>query len=192
MRRAGLLLWAAVIAVVACTVIAGVSTWWLTESKPTCLEERSIEVSVEDATLHYQERLVWSEGRFSEIAKDEQEFMSSRKEQFSRELSGSADGTKHADNFSFKLDRGARATVMQCDVHGAMIGKSYFTFRWLLDPLRLDFIDHHFVASRSGLFWQGNVSSVPTTITLRLPLRDAVYGAWHHPNGHCHAHVWLE
>ena len=184
------MLWAGAIAIVACAVMAG--AWWLTESRPACLEKRSIEVSVEGATLHYQEKLVWSESRFSEIAKNEQKFVSSRKEQLSRELSGSADKSTYADNFSFSLEREGRMTVMSCDVHGAMIAESYFTFRWLLDPLGLDFIDSKFTESNDGLFWDGDIRGTHTTITIELPPKDAIYGAWHHPNGHCHAHVWLE
>jgi len=61
---------------------------------------------------------------------------------------------------------------------------------WLLRPLGLDFIDNDFSESKDELFWGGLVDNVSTTVKIMLPPKDSVYSAWHHPNGHCHAHVW--
>lgn len=72
-------------------------------------------------------------------------------------------------------------------------GDEHATFFWLLRPLGLDFIDNDFQESEKGLFWEGFVNGVPTTVTIQLPTVDGfVYEAWAHPIGHCHAHVWWE
>ena len=67
------------------------------------------------------------------------------------------------------------------------------TFFWLLRPLGLDFIDSDFEESEKGLFWEGLVNGIPTSVSVDLPAIDrSVYEAWQHPVGHCHAHVWWE
>ena len=44
--------------------------------------------------------------------------------------------------------------------------------------------------SKEGLFWEGKVDGIPTSITIELPLQETAYKAWEHPVGHCHGHVW--
>jgi len=83
--------------------------------------------------------------------------------------------------------------VLRCDIEGAVSksGNSYqSTFGWLLGPLGLDLIKDDFEESEEGLFWEGVVNSIPTTFTVELPVIDgAIYKAWAHSIGHCHAHI---
>ncbi len=184
------MLWAVVIVAIICAAIVSATAWWFTRGKPARFTERSIEVKVKGTVLCYQENLAWSESKFSEIMENKSEFKSSQESQFNECLLGSANGAKYADNFQFEFDEAGKTTLMKCDIHGAMISENYLTFKWLLSPLGLDFIDNDFAESKSGLSWEGTIKGALTTIVIKLPLRDTVYGAWHHPNGHCHAHVW--
>ena len=91
------------------------------------------------------------------------------------------------------IDEKKKATVLKCDIHGAISeseGEYYATFKWLLVPLGLDFIDDNFKESKEGLSWEGEVGGIQTGITIKLPPQESVYEAWKHPVGHCHGHVW--
>lgn len=200
-RRKALTKLQVTIVIVAVVFIAaiGVYAWWATKRGPAPPFEprenpvrRDIKVETEGMVLHYQEELFWSESQFSEIFGNQNEFSSGLIENFTESLSAYS---KHAENIAVIFNEARKSAVLRCDVHGAISksGNRYTaTFFWLLKPLGLDFIDSNFKESKEGLSWEGVVSGIPTTITLEFPPQDAVYAAWHHPNGHCHAHVWWE
>jgi hypothetical protein len=188
-----------VIATIVCAVVIGVYAWWATKPElapPFELEENPVGINIKveavGAVLHYQEELFWSESQFSEIVGNQNEFSAGLIENFTESLSAYS---KHAENITVIFNEARKSAVLRCDVHGAISksGNRYTaTFFWLLKPLGLDFIDSNFKESKEELSWEGVVSGIPTTITLEFPPRDDVYAAWHHPNGHCHAHVWWE
>ena len=94
-------------------------------------------------------------------------------------------------NIEFEEDR--NSTVFRSDIHEAVRkndNSHRATFKWLLTPLGLDFIDDNFKESKNGLSWEGTINNIPTNISLKFPLQESVYAAWEHPVGHCHAHVW--
>ena len=68
-----------------------------------------------------------------------------------------------------------KATVFKCDIHGAISeseGEYYATFKWLLVPLGLDFIDDNFKEFEEGLSWEGEVGGIQTGITIKLPSQE--------------------
>jgi hypothetical protein len=180
-----------------CTVVIGVSIWWITKPKPSPLfhlKENAVEINIkveaEGVVLHYQEERFWSDDQFLKILQNKDEFKSNLTEQFNESLSTYG---KHMYNVNVEFNETKKSTILKCDVHDAASksGKDYYaTFEWLLEPLGLDFIDSHFKESKNGLSWEGAVHDIPTTVLAQLPPRDSIYEAWHHPNGHCHAHAW--
>jgi len=102
---------------------------------------------------------------------------------------------EYAVGADVEFDETKKATVLKCDVHDAIResdGEYYATFKWLLSPLGLSFIENKFEESKGGLSWDGEVGGIPTSITIKLPPQESVYAAWERlPSpGHCHGHVW--
>jgi len=175
------------IAIIICIVVIGVSVWWITKPKPSPLfhlkenaAKINIKVEAEGAVLHYREELFWSDAQFSEILRNENEFESNLTEQFNESLSMYGEHEEHAVNVNVTFNEAEKSTTLTCDIEGAMINSDYFTFRWLLDPLGLDFIVNKFQESEKELFWEGTIKGVPTSIIISFPF----------PINHCHAHVW--
>jgi len=152
-----------------------------------------IEVRAEGTILHYRKESFWNEIKFSEIMENKTDFISDLIQNFNESLSVYGEGGERGTNAQVEINEKNKSTVLRCDVHGAIrkSGNSYHaTFFWLLRPLGLDFIDDHFEESREGLSWEGSVSGIQTTITIKLPPRNVAYAAWQRSIGHCHAHVW--
>lgn len=152
-----------------------------------------IEVRAEGTILHYRKESFWNEIKFSEIMENKTDFISDLIQNFNESLSVYGEGGERGTNARVEINEKNKSTVLRCDVHGAIrkSGNSYHaTFFWLLRPLGLDFIDDHFEESREGLSWEGSVSGIQTTITIKLPPQNVAYAAWQRPIGHCHAHVW--
>jgi len=156
--------------------------------------ERIIKVEAHGIVLHYQNESFWSGDEMPRLLENKDEFSSKQIEKFINDLSRRGEGGEHAPNANVEFNEGRKSTILTCDIHGAVWegGNSYHaTFFWLLRPLELDFIDNDFEESEKGLFWDGSVNGVPTTVSVELPTIDSfVYEAWSHPIGHCHAHVW--
>ena len=155
-----------------------------------------IGVETEDVVLHYQNESYWEEGQYPVILQNKAKFSSDLIVKFIEDVSTHGEKCEEVTNANVEFNQGKRSTILKCDIHGAIskTGNSYHaTFFWLLRPLGLDFIDDHFEESKRGLYWQGSVNDISTTITVELPAIDGfVYEAWEHPVGHCHAHVWWE
>jgi hypothetical protein len=155
-----------------------------------------VRVETEGVVVHYQNESYWEEGQYSIILQNRAKFSSDLIAGFVEDVSKHGEKCEHVDSAYVEFNEEERSTILQCDIHGAIsrTGDSYHaTFFWLLRPLGLDFVDNHFEESETGLFWQGSVDGVPTTVTVELPTIDgSVYKAWEHPVGHCHAHVWWE
>jgi len=152
-----------------------------------------IEVRAEGTILHYQKESFWNETKFSEIMENKTDFIFDLIKNFNESLSVCGEGGERAINAQVEINEKNKSTILRCDIYGAIrkSGNSYHaTFFWLLRPLELDFIDDHFEESREGLSWEGSVSGIQTTITIKLPPQNVAYVAWQHPIGHCHAHVW--
>jgi hypothetical protein len=153
-------------------------------------------VETEDLVLHYQNESYWEEGKYSLILQDQAKFSSDLISKFVEDISTHGEKSEEVANANVKLNEVNKSTILECDICGAISrtdNNYHATFFWLLRPLGLDFIDDHFEESEKGLFWQGSVDSIPTTITVELPtINGFVYKAWEHPIGHCHAHVWWE
>jgi len=152
-----------------------------------------IEVRAEGTILHYRKESFWNEIKFSEIMENKTDLISDLIQNFNESLSVYGEGGERGTNAQVEINEKNKSTVLRCDVHGAIrkSGNSYHaTFFWLLRPLGLDFIDDHFEESREGLSWEGSVSGIQTTITIKLPPQNVAYAAWQRSIGHCHAHVW--
>jgi len=155
--------------------------------------KEDILVRVEGTVLHYQKKSFWNEDAFLKILKKRDEIELSQIKRFKDDLFKYGEGGEYATSFDVKFDKVEKSITLRCDVTGAVskTGNNYrATFMWLLRPLGLDFIDNDFSESKDELFWGGLVDNVSTTVKIMLPPKDSVYSAWHHPNGHCHAHVW--
>ena len=185
----------ALTAICVCAVLigVGVSPLWAAQSgvvPETGLLENNITVEVEGTIIHYQKQSFWNESEFSAILKNKEEFKTSMIENFKKELSTYRERDEQAVNAEVVFDEERKSTILTCDIQGAMLRSGYFTFRWLLDPFKLDFIDDKFKESKEGLSWDGEVDGIPTNISIKLPSQKTVYAAWEQPVGHCHAHVW--
>jgi hypothetical protein len=154
------------------------------------LLKKVIKVKAEGIILNYQALSAWEESKFSEILQSKEDFKSKQIEQFNKQLSRY---NLYATNYEMEFDESEKTTLLKCEVRDAVSksGNRYTArFQWLLEPLGLDFIEDHFKKHRDGLSWEGKVNGVPTTIIIKAPPRKSPYKAWHHPNGHCHFHVW--
>ena len=156
--------------------------------------KKIIKVRAEETVLRYQDESFWGEDEFSTILRNKGEFSSKLVDKFIEDVSERGERNEQAVNASVEFNESKRSTTLRCDIYNAISksGDSYHaTFFWLLRPLELDFLDDHFGESEEGLFWEGIVCGIPTTITIELPvIDDLVYKAWASPVGHCHAHAW--
>ena len=145
----------------------------LTPTPEEGVPEKTIRVEAEGDVLHFQETISWSEREFSRMLTDESDFSSRQIEAFNETYQ------VNADNFRVELIEEESATTLRCDVHDKYNG-NWYDFHWLLNPLRLDFLDTPFERSSSSLTWQGLIDDTPTSIALDFPF----------PIANCHAHVW--
>lgn len=175
----------------------GVSPLWAVQSEVIpeqgLLEHNIITVEVEGTIIHYQKQSFWNESEFSAILENKEEFKNVVILDFNEKMYH--ERGEYAVGADVEFDEMKKATVFKCDVHDAIResdGEYYATFKWLLVPLRLDFIDDNFEESKGGLSWDGEVDGIPTNISIKLPLQETVYAAWERlPSpGHCHGHVW--
>lgn len=168
----------------------------------TAVKERVITVGVEEVTLCYREEVRWDEEGFTR----EYKAYLSDKRGYVRDLAeetaigwgryGVTIGDwrlSFRESYALETDKATYLTLLECVVEGAVSKRqtSYTArFQWLLTPLGLDFINDSFVPSKTGLSWKGELNGIPTTVVIKVPPQEADYAPWHHPNGHCHAHVW--
>ena len=188
----------ALTAICICAVLigVGVSPLWAAQSgvvPETGLLENNITVEVEGTIIHYQKQSFWNESEFSAILENKEEFKNAVIQDFDEKMYH--ERGEYAVGADVEFDETKKATVLKCDVHGAITKSddSYrATFLWLLRPLGLSFIRNKFEESKEGLSWEGEVDGIPTNIIVKLPPQESVYAAWERlPSpGHCHGHVW--
>ena len=186
----------ALTAICVCAVLigVGVSPLWAAQSgvvPETGLLENNITVEVEGTVIHYQKQSFWNESEFSAILENTEEFKNAVIQDFNEKMYH--ERGEYAVGADVEFDETKKATVLKCDVHDAIResdGEYYATFKWLLVPFGLDFIDDNFGKSKEEFSWDGEVDGIPTNISIKLPLQETVYAAWEQPVGHCHAHVW--
>ena len=172
----------------------GVSPLWAVQPgvvPETGLLENNITVEVEGTVIHYQKQSFWNESEFSAIFENNEEFKNAVIQDFNEKMYH--EQREYAVGADVEFDEMKKATVLKCDIHGAIResdGEYYATFKWLLVPFGLDFIDDNFEKSKEGLSWDGEVDGIPMNISIKLPLQETVYAAWKQPVGHCHGHVW--
>jgi hypothetical protein len=165
---------------------------------PTAMEEieQIVKVEAEGVILHYQAESRWSDYEFSNILQNRDGFRSDLIGKFTDDVLKHGERGEYVANAYVEFNEERKSTVLRCDIESA-VRKSEIkysaTFFWLLRPLGLDFIERDFEESEKGLFWEGLVNGIPTSVSVDLPaINSAVYEAWQHPVGHCHAHVWWE
>jgi hypothetical protein len=181
-----------------CTVLIGIGVSPLWAVQPgvvpeTGLLEHYITVEVEGTIIHYQKQSFWNESEFLAIFENKEEFKNAVIQDFDEKMYH--EWEEYAVGADVEFDETKKATVLKCDIHGAIResdGEYYATFKWLLVPFGLDFIDDNFEESKEGLSWDGEVAGIPTNIIVKLPPQESVYAAWERlPSpGHCHGHVW--
>lgn len=154
----------------------------------------TIKVKAKGIVLHYRDESSWREDQYPVIMENKAEISSDLITKFVDALSRHSERGEHTVNAEVEFDESRKSTILRCDIHGAVSERDdsyYAVFSWLLRPLGLDFIDDDFGESEQGLFWEGAINGIPTTITVELPTIDhTVYEAWQHSIGHCHAHAW--
>lgn len=190
----------ALTAICACIVLIGIGISPLWAAQPgvvpeTGLLENYITVEVEGTIIHYQKQSFWNESEFSAILENKEEFKNAVIHDFDEKILKYHERGEYAVGADVEFDEMKKATVLKCDIHGAIResdGEYYATFKWLLVPFGLDFIDDNFEESKEGLSWDGEVDGIPTNIIVKLPPQESVYAAWERlPSpGHCHGHVW--
>jgi len=169
-----------------CTVLIGIGVSPLWAVQPgvvpeTGLLENYITVEVEGTVIHYQKQSFWNESEFSAILENREEFKNEVIQDFDEKMYH--ERGEYAVGADVEFDEMQKATVLKCDVHGAITKSddSYrATFLWLLRPLELSFIKNNFKEFKEGLSWEGTINGVSTSITLEFPASI----------GHCHGHVW--
>ncbi|MCD6129653.1 MAG: hypothetical protein J7J10_01690 [Deltaproteobacteria bacterium] len=155
--------------------------------------KENISVRVEGTVLRYQRESFWSKDALLRILDKKRDFESNQIKNFKDDLFKYGERGEYATGLDVEFNKVANSTILRCDVLGVVskTGNSYqATFMWLLRPLGLDFINNKFSESKNGLFWKGQIGSIPTTVKVELPPQNSAYAAWHYPNGHCHAHAW--
>ena len=188
----------ALTAICVCAMLIGIGVSPLWAAQPgvvpeTGLLENSITVEVEGTVIHYQKQSFWNESEFSAIWENKEEFKNAVIQDFDEKLSRYGERGESAVGADVKFDEAEKATVLKCDVHGAITKSDdgyRATFLWLLRPLGLSFINDKFEESKEGLSWDGEVDGIPTSITIKLPPQESVYEAGEPSVGHCHGHVW--
>ena len=186
----------ALTAICVCAVLigVGVSPLWAAQSgvvPETGLLENNITVEVEGTIIHYQKQSFWNESEFSAILENKEEFKNAVIQDFDEKMYH--ERGEYAVGADVEFDETKKATVLKCDVHGAITKSDdsyHATLLWLLRPLGLSFINNKFEASKEGLSWDGEVDGIPTVITVKLPPHETLYAAWQQPVWHCHGHVW--
>jgi len=181
-----------------CTVLIGIGVSPLWAAQPGVVPENGllenyITVEVGGTIIHYQKQSFWNESEFSAILEDREGFKNAVIQDFDEKMSKYRERGESAVGADVEFEETKKATVLKCDVHDAIResdGEYYATFKWLLVPFGLDFIDDNFEESKEELSWDGEVGGIPTNISIKLPSQEAVYAAWEQPVGHCHAHVW--
>ena len=164
----------------------GISPLWAVQPgvvPETGLLENYITVEVEGTIIHYQKQSFWNESEFLAILENREEFKNAVIEDFDEKLMRYGERGEYAVGADVKIDETKKATVLKCDIHGAIResdGEYYATFKWLLSPLGLSFIKDNFEESEKGLSWEGTINGVSTSIALEFPASI----------GHCHGHVW--
>jgi len=145
---------------------------------PTAMEETEqiVKVEAEGVILHYQAESLWSEDEFSTILQNGDGFSSDLIEKFTDDVSKHGERGEYVANAYVEFNEKRKSTVLRCDIEGA-VRKSEIkysaTFFWLLRPLGLDFIDNDFEESEKGLFWEGLVNGIPTSVSVDLPAIDS-------------------
>jgi len=113
---------------------------------------------------------------FSEILENKEGFENVVIQCLKEDLSRYGERGEYAAGAEVIIDEKKKATVLKCDIHGAISeseGEYYATFKWLLVPLGLDFIDDNFKESKEGLSWEGEVGGIQTGITIKLPPQES-------------------
>ena len=91
------------------------------------------------------------------------------------DLSRYGERREYAAGAEVIIDEKKKATVLKCDIHGAISeseGEYYATFKWLLVPFGLDFIDDNFKEFEEGPSGEGEVGGIQTGITIKLPSQE--------------------
>ncbi|KPJ64030.1 MAG: hypothetical protein AMJ45_06520 [Syntrophobacter sp. DG_60] len=138
-----------------------------------------IKTQVENTTIHYEKKSFWNVVGFSNILKSQEKFKLDQISEFKKGLRYGAS----ASNCKIEINELKKSTILRCDVNNVIskYGDSYTAeFEWLLNPLRLDFLDNNFKRSEDMLSWEGKIEGIPTAIILNFPA----------PINNCHAHVW--
>ena len=95
------------------------------------------------SVIHYQKQSFSEESEFSEILENEEEFENVVIQCLKEDLSRYGERGEYAAGAEIIIDEKKKATVLKCDIHGAISeseGEYYTTFKWLLVPPGLDFI----------------------------------------------------
>ena len=139
---------------------------------PTAEETRQIiEVEAVDQIVQYQCQSFWTQDEFLKLS--EGDLIAGFKEKYKMD----------AREFEVSFDEANYSTIIKCSIYGIISksGNDYRArFEWLLDPLRLNFIDNHFEKSEKALSWEGNIDDTHTIIRLEFPAAI----------DNCYKHVW--
>ena len=150
--------------------------------------ERIIVTGINGSVIQYREAAVYDEVAFKTIVKGWDE----ASDKVVDIVLNRYKGTKIVDAKAHYIE-GNDTIVVEFRVLGkawSEDNRGYADFLWLLTPLRLDFIDSHFEETNEGLFWNGILDGVNTSVKVLLPPQSVPYRAWQEPIGHCHGHVW--
>jgi len=107
----------------------------------------NITVEVEGTTIHYQKQSFWEENEFSEILENKEEFENVVIQCLNEDLSRYGERGEYAAGAEVIIDEKKKATVLKCDIHGAISeseGEYYATFKWLFIGVRIRDCDSNY------------------------------------------------
>ncbi len=172
--------------------IAGKSTTTSTVSPPVMKPpvERKVIAEVKDSTISYREAIVYEKGVFRTIVDSWRETSSNISNDVVNRYGRNIRIVDVKCHYMEVNDTVTVEFTVLDKVWTTSGGGRYADFLWLLTPLNLDFINNHFEETNKGLFWEGMIDGVRTSVEVLLPPQPVPYRAWQQPIGHCHGHVW--
>lgn len=89
---------------------------------PTAMEEMEqiVKVEAEGVILHYRAETLWSEGKFSTILQNREDFSSNLVEKFTDDVSKHGERGEYVANAYVEINEEGKSTVLRCDIEGAI------------------------------------------------------------------------
>ena len=150
----------------------------LEEAKAVEIKEIKDEIKTvtEGEIIKYQEESFYSEGDFSVILKNQEEFKNQLIKRFKEKIIG-----VEALDCQVDLNDSKKSAVLKCDIKGARFGTNSYNMHFLLNGTkRFGFDLYGFKEVGKKFVYEGKINGITTKIIFEFPYEF----------GNCHEHVW--